>query len=545
MNSLKRNLMKNIALLFLMIIAFIGMKNIASAAEFDDAVNIPINGSVMGNTESGYYYEKDYYKFTVPGDGYVVVNFKNPMQKNSDTYWNMYLYDSSYDEICNTGISGGKTSTDATAIGVTAGTYYIKVNSASYLNVLSSDIYTIQVNYTSSDVWEKEFNENFVDSTSMRVNETYYGTTREGYYYEKDYYSFSVTQSGCAKICFMNPLQENSNEYWKIYVYNSQYEEIYSQMITGNQESTDLPAIGMASGKYYLRVESAGYLDVRSADIYRIRVNYDISDLWEQEINDDFTSATPIVLGGQYSGTTLNGYYYEKDFYKFNISSEDLYAVGLTTPNLNNSNSYWIMYLYNSSYQELGKKTIYGNRTFHSISQTLSSGTYYVKVISANYFSAASKEPYKLKVYTTTKEDVQANCNHEFTSTYISATYFSKGYKLYRCNLCEYTYKGDYSAKKVLNRGFLSSACRARKRKLILSWNTVMDATGYQIRYSTKKNFKSRVVIKTINGRLKNKKTISKLARRKKYYIQVRAYKKSGTKIVYGKWSVKRCLKTK
>lgn len=56
---------------------------------------------------------------------------------------------------------------------------------------------------------------------------------------------------------------------------------------------------------------------------------------------------------------------------------------------------------------------------------------------------------------------------------------------------------------------------------------------------------KKGVKIKLIKGRTKSKKTIKKLSRKKKYYVQVRAYKKSGKKIVYGKWSAKKCLKTR
>ncbi len=542
---LNRTLNMGVVIFFMMIIGFVGAKDVASAAEFADAVNILINGSVMGNIEEGYNYEEDYYKFTVADSGYVVLNFKNPMQKNSDIYWKMYLYNSDYDEICATDISGAQTSTDSTAIGVTAGTYYIKVNSAGLSSASSTDIYTIQVNYTSSGVWEREFNENFVDSTPIWTNETYYGTTRTGYNYEKDYYSFSTAQNGCAKICFSNPLQENSEKYWRIYVYNSQYEEIYTQTITGNQMSTNLPAIGIPAGKYYLRVESVGLSSASSTDIYGIRVNYEVSNLWEQEINDDFTSATSINLGSQYSGTILDGSRDERDYFKFNISSSGLYSIGITTPNLYDDDSYWIMYLYNSSYQELGKRTIYGNKTFHSISQMLPVGSYYVKLTSAYYSSAASKEPYQLRVAATTKAEVQANCDHKYQGTYINATYFSKGYTLYQCDLCGYSYKSDYSAKKTLAKGGLSFSCRTGKRKIYLQWYTVTDASGYEIRYCKRKNMKKNVKKMTVRGQKKYKKTIKNLSRRKKYYVQIRAYKKSGSKIVYGKWSSKKCFKIK
>lgn len=83
------------------------------------------------------------------------------------------------------------------------------------------------------------------------------------------------------------------------------------------------------------------------------------------------------------------------------------------------------------------------------------------------------------------------------------------------------------------------------KGKLYLSWSTVTDAAGYQIRYSTDKSFKTGVVVKKVSGQSVSSKTISKLARKKKFYVQVRPYIKSGGKTAYGKWSVKVALKTK
>lgn len=170
----------------------------------------------------------------------------------------------------------------------------------------------------------------------------------------------------------------------------------------------------------------------------------------------------------------------------------------------------------------------------------------YEKMLYDQYKKYTNKELKEITVPNGyTEEEVQANCDHEYTSTHISATYFLKGYNSYKCTICGYSYKGDYSAKKVLDRGYLTTYCRTGKRKLILFWNTVADASGYQIRYCKKKDMKNGVVNQTVKGQSKYKKTISKLARKKKYYVQVRAYKKSGSKTVYGKWSAKKSLRTK
>ncbi len=80
----------------------------------------------------------------------------------------------------------------------------------------------------------------------------------------------------------------------------------------------------------------------------------------------------------------------------------------------------------------------------------------------------------------------------------------------------------------------VSKLKRRSGRKLDVTIRKVSDASGYQIRYSTKSNMKSskNVLAKT------NKKTLSKLKAGRKYYVQARAYKlDSAKKKVYGKWS--------
>lgn len=127
-------------------------------------------------------------------------------------------------------------------------------------------------------------------------------------------------------------------------------------------------------------------------------------------------------------------------------------------------------------------------------------------------------------------------CSHEYSTQYSAATYVSKGYTTYTCKKCGYSYKGNYTKK--LKLGQVAKVYGTTKNgKVNLGWYSVTNATGYQIRYSTNKKMKRSV--KTVKVKGKTKKVIKKLKRRHKYYIQVRAYKKVGTKTVYGKWSKK------
>lgn len=79
-------------------------------------------------------------------------------------------------------------------------------------------------------------------------------------------------------------------------------------------------------------------------------------------------------------------------------------------------------------------------------------------------------------------------------------------------------------------------------KKITLKLVGMKNISGYQIRYSTKSNMKSARTTRTT----KLSKTLKKLKAKKKYYIQVRAYKTdSAGKKVYGAWSGKKKVKVK
>lgn len=90
---------------------------------------------------------------------------------------------------------------------------------------------------------------------------------------------------------------------------------------------------------------------------------------------------------------------------------------------------------------------------------------------------------------------------------------------------------GKVNIKKIRN---------VKGRKIEIQYNKINKADGYQIRYSLKSNMSSSKIKTTT----KTKYTLTSLKKKKKYYIQVRAfgYDSSGDK-VYGKWSAKKSVK--
>lgn len=90
-----------------------------------------------------------------------------------------------------------------------------------------------------------------------------------------------------------------------------------------------------------------------------------------------------------------------------------------------------------------------------------------------------------------------------------------------------------------------STKAKAGKKQMTVTWKRDKKANGYQITYAQSKNFKKAKKNVTINKNKTTKKVIKKLKSGKKYYVKVRAYKKSGNKKIYGAYSKVKTIKVK
>lgn len=89
----------------------------------------------------------------------------------------------------------------------------------------------------------------------------------------------------------------------------------------------------------------------------------------------------------------------------------------------------------------------------------------------------------------------------------------------------------------------LSKVTKAKKSAKV-SWKKNTTVTGYEIQYSTKKNFKGAKKV-TVKGSKKTSATIKKLSSNKKYYFRIRTYKTSDYKNYYSAWSKAKSVKIK
>lgn len=82
------------------------------------------------------------------------------------------------------------------------------------------------------------------------------------------------------------------------------------------------------------------------------------------------------------------------------------------------------------------------------------------------------------------------------------------------------------------------------KKKLTAHWKKVSGVSGYEVRYATNKSMKHAKTL-TVRGSSKTFVKISGLKGKKKYYVQVRAFKKKGSAKYRGSWSAPKKVKTR
>lgn len=87
----------------------------------------------------------------------------------------------------------------------------------------------------------------------------------------------------------------------------------------------------------------------------------------------------------------------------------------------------------------------------------------------------------------------------------------------------------------------------AKSKGFTVKWKKQDNSTtGYQVQYSTNKNFKGNTTVtKTIGRTSTTKLTVNKLKSKKKYYIKIRTYKTVHGKKYYSSWSNNKSVRTK
>ena len=99
----------------------------------------------------------------------------------------------------------------------------------------------------------------------------------------------------------------------------------------------------------------------------------------------------------------------------------------------------------------------------------------------------------------------------------------------------------------AVSAGVTAKKAKAAKKAFTLTWTKQSDAkvNGYEIEYTTDKNFEKSVKTTKVKGNDVTSKKIKKLKSKKTYYVRIRSYTKIDGVIVYSDWSDTVKVKTK
>lgn len=325
------------------------------------SVNNEYHGS-LGNES-----DKDYYKFSLSSNSKVNITFKHDSIDSSSTYYELYIYDSSFEQIMHRSIQGKETSVTTPNIGLPSGNYYIRINDYYYDGM----DYSIKVNSSSVSNWETERNNDYNSGDAISFNTTYYGSLCDSS--DVDYYKFSLSSTSNISFYLEHNYIDSSGTYWQINLYDTNGNNKISASAKGNQTLTSSSSVSLPAGNYYIKItnyyfDGGDYWFMVNGPTTTYTISYNAnggsgapsSQTKYQNQNLTLSSTTPTrtgytFLGWSTSSTATSATYSAGGTYTANASAT-LYAVWKI-------NTYTISYNANGGSGAPSSQTKYYNQT--------------------------------------------------------------------------------------------------------------------------------------------------------------------------------------
>ena len=232
-------------------------RDVNNVSSFARAKRISLGKKVYGSISKSS--ECNYYKFTLPQAGVVDLTGARAQSGDNSNTWTTILYNARK-EVIDTRWGD--------RVGLSAGTYYIKVIDDSHSNKKK---YYIMVSYKKSNLWEKELNDTFDRSTPVRFGSYMYGMCNT--WSDVDCYSFTVPRDG--KVRFEFYIGDASY----VTLYDSTYRQANGKLLCemesiyeGGSIQKVSKTISLKKGRYYLKINhdylNFGYI----SGTYRFRI---------------------------------------------------------------------------------------------------------------------------------------------------------------------------------------------------------------------------------------------------------------------------------
>lgn len=380
-----------IAALFIFSFSF---SNVAEAAtEFEDngsfgtATKLSLSRNADGTYTSkvtgtiSNSYDDDYYMLSLANPGKISVK----LDRKVSTKFSVELYNVEQDRLESyyTEYNDATGVLEVFAQGLDKGVYYISVE---YYDGSSSKVpYTLHVDFTQSNSYEKEDNDDRSQANWVGLTTVYNGYADN---YDDDYYAFKVDQPGEVKIDLnRNPQTQYRME---LLTNNGDTLETWYTYYGDNYDLANVIHTGLAPGNYYLKITA--YDGETDNVAYKFKVNFSANAYFEQEDNDSTADANALKLNTPSKGVISSDSDY--DYYRVTVPKDMHLALYLTRPS---DTSYRVrVFNQNYSFEEYYYSNYGNNALSHFVNLDLKAGTYFINI--SHYDGEDNKVPYYLKL---------------------------------------------------------------------------------------------------------------------------------------------------
>lgn len=349
---------------------------------------------------------------------------------------------------------------------------------------------------------ESEPNDNPAQANQLPLNTWVKGKMDDEYDYDVDWYQFTIPKRGVSQIEMIPDSTNTSGAGWKVSVQDVNRHE----MLQISGRTAESYKLGLAPGKYYMKVSGIHQTFVDNTHPYNLRINYSESEEWEIEQyyeNKNFSNANNILPNKKYTGNMYSER--DVDYYRVKINGKQQTTVTFSIDDTVSSPGRWMVELieYNT------RKSLGFYTTSENLTRTVQCNGDLIIKVSTGLWWYAEGDIYHVQA---------AVKNANKTTTPVKATVKKP------------------SATKI-------TSIKAGKRKATVRWKKASNATGYYVYRSTSPRGKYKKVT-TVTGRTyyTDKKSLKS---KKNYYYKVVSIRKSGSKVLKSKASGYKRVKVK
>lgn len=311
--------------------------------------------------------QNDYYQINLTADGKLTFNLSNV----SNEYMYVYLYDANGTSQLGTTNGYAGAGISFSRDGLSAGTYYILVNSG------QATSYTISSAFQAPG-YANDTEDNDTPSQALTLNNN---VNAEGHvkFHENggstddsDYYIYTTTEDGNITVNLIN----DNNGYCYIYLLDNNGSTIIATTNGYASSGISFTANGLAAGTYYVLVQASSFY------AYSLNVNLSPNTIPNDGTgNNSFNTAVTFLQNSTTTGHIAyryNGNVYDTDdYYSFYSNGDYNITISLS----NNTNGYAYIYLYDTDTSTiLGTTNGYAQSGISFTVNGLAAGTYYIRV---------------------------------------------------------------------------------------------------------------------------------------------------------------------